>query len=458
MAEVKEFYFPKNFRWGTATSSYQVEGNIRNNDWFAAEREGGYVFEDQTAGAACDWWNSAEEDFDRMMEMNTNAHRLSIEWSRIQPHPDQWDEDAILRYREMIRHLRERGIEPMVTLHHFTNPLWMTEMGGWENERSPIWFEVYVRRVVNELSDMVNIWCTINEPMVMIGQSYLVGYWPPGEHSLNKSIQVWENLIKGHAAAYHAIHEIQPHARVGIAKHMVIWHPHRFWLPTDQLFSQMVNRVTNIAIVDAVTEGVLRIPFRRPYRFPQAANTLDWLGVNYYQRYRVGIKLWDMLKNFIPGFSLDILHMGTKPGLQKGPGEWGEIHPEGLYQTLRAVRSYNLPIYITENGIPDQDDEYRPAFILSHLQQLWRAMKDGLKVLGYYHWSLVDNFEWSMGYDPRFRFGLIEVDFDTQQRRWRKSGRLFAQICGRGGINTELASELAPEAVSAVFPKAGKAP
>lgn len=437
--------FPQNFLWGTATSSYQVEGGIAQNDWWAAEREGGYIYQDHKAGDACDWWNRAEEDFDRMVEMNLNTHRLSIEWSRIQPHPDRWDEEALLRYREMILQLRQRGIEPMVTLHHFTNPLWMTDQGGWENERSPVWFEIYVRKVVHALKDIVDLWCTINEPMVLVGQGYLIGYWPPGEHNLQRSIEVWKNLIHAHAAAYHAIHRIQPGARVGLAKHMVIWRPHRFWLPTDQWISRIVNRVTNMAILDAVTEGTLRLPFSRPIEFPRARNTLDWLGINYYQRFRVGIKLWDAIRRLVPGLNLDILHLGTRPGLQKGPGEWGEIHPEGLYLTLKNVQRYQLPIYITENGIPDESDEYRPAFILSHLRQLWRAICSEVPVLGYYHWSLVDNFEWSMGYDPRFRFGLIGVDFETQEREWRTSGHLFGKISREGCITNALVSEYVPD-------------
>jgi beta-glucosidase len=447
----QRFQFPPGFLWGTATSAHQVEGHQSNNDWWAAEQRGGFVYKDQRSGEACDWWQHAEDDFNRMIELGLNTHRLSIEWSRVQPTPDTWNEQAIERYREMISGLIERGIKPMVTLNHFTLPLWVAALGGWENDRSPEWFETYVRQVVASLSDLVDFWCTINEPMVLIAQGYILGSWPPGKHSLRAALDAGRNMIKAHAAAYHAIHEIQPEARVGMAKHMVVWRPHRFWLPTDRLFSRLINRISNHVFLDAVTNGILRIPLRKSYRIEGAENTLDWLGVNYYQRFRVGIKIWDALRRLIPGSQTDILHYGTKPGLQTGPGGWGEIHPAGLYETLDSLAHYELPMYITENGIPDQYDRYRPTFILGHLYQLWRAIDSGIDVRGHYHWSLVDNFEWSEGYDPRFRFGLFGVDFETQERTKHRSAELYAELSSAGAISRELVEEYAPELLPLLF-------
>ena len=447
----QHFEFPPEFLWGTATSSHQVEGKQTNNDWWAAEQRGGFVYKNQRSGQACNWWRNAEEDFDRMGQLGLNTHRLSIEWSRVQPTPDTWNESALNRYSEMIAGLKARGIEPMVTLNHFTLPLWVAALGGWENDRSPDWFETYVRKVVEALSDQVDFWCTINEPMVLIAQGYILGSWPPGKHSLRAALDAGRNLIKAHAAAYHAIHEIQPPARVGLAKHMVVWRPHRFWLPTDRLFSRLVNRISNHVFLDAITKGILRIPLLRSERIEGAENTLDWLGVNYYQRFRVGIKLWDALRRLIPGSQSDILHYGTKPGLQTGPGEWGEIHPEGLFETLDSLARYDVPMYITENGIPDQNDRYRPAFIIGHLHQLWRAIQAGIDVRGYYHWSLVDNFEWSEGYDPRFRFGLYGVDFESQERSMRRSAQLYGELCQQNAIDRTVVGKYAPEVETRLF-------
>jgi beta-glucosidase len=449
--EMSGFMFPDRFLWGTATSAHQVEGGQVNNDWWATEHIGGYVYQDQTAGDACGWWESAQEDFDRMKNLNTNTHRLSIEWSRVQPQPGTWSESALQRYREIILELKDRGITPMVTLHHFTNPLWMAVLGGWENENSPDWFEAYVRKVVESLGDLVDLWCTINEPMVLLSQGYLLGSWPPHNRSVIALYQAGLNLIKGHGAAYHVIHKLNPNAQVGIAKHMVVWRPFRGWMPSDHLAARTINRLSNSLLLDALIYGELKIPFRKRVPLQNVAGTLDWIGINYYQRFRVGLKLRNIAGKIIPRLPAEIFYHGTSPDYQKGPGPWGEIHAEGLYDTLQSVRNYGLPIYITENGIPDRDDNHRPRFIITHLHQLWKAIQDGIDVQGYFYWSLVDNFEWSEGYNPDFRFGLFGVDFETQKRTLRTSGRLFAKICQVGGITREMVDEYDPSLSRQLF-------
>ncbi len=279
----------------------------------------------------------------------------------------------------------------MVTLHHFTNPLWVAVLGGWENEDIVEWFERYARKVVTELGDLVELWCTINEPMVLLGQGYLLGQWPPHNHSVIALYQAGLNMVRAHTAAYHTIHNISANAKVGIAKHIVVWSPQRNWIPTDHLAARIINRYSNQTILDALTRGEIRLPLGRRKKIEGAVNTLDWLGINYYQRYRVGIKFRNFLRRFFPRMPANIFYHGTDPDYLKGPGGWGEIHPEGLFDTLQSVRKYGLPIYITENGIPDRDDVHRPRFILTHLHQLWKAIQDGIPVKGYYFWSLIDN-------------------------------------------------------------------
>lgn len=436
--------FPAGFGWGTATSSHQVEGNLTNNDWWLAEQTGGYIYQNQTSGRACDWWNRAEEDFDRMAGMSQNTHRLSIEWSRIEPRPGVWDHDALDRYHQMIVGLRQRGIQPMVTLHHFTNPLWMAEQGGWENALAVRWFERYVRKVVSTLGDQVTLWCTLNEPNVMITQGYVIGRWPPGKRDLSMAVRVTGNVVRAHAAAYHAIHELQPSAQVGLAQHIMKWQPRRPWLFFDWIATDLMAHIFHHILLGSLTEGVMRVPGMRPSRVAEASRTLDWLGVNYYQRYRV---------HFSPrSIQTLFMELGTKPGEFKGPGGWGEIHPQGLSDTLTMLwQRYRLPMVITENGIPDEHDEHRPQFIVTHLHQLWQAIQREVPVLGYYFWSLLDNFEWTEGYDPRFRFGLIGVDFETQERRIRQSGHLYADICRQGGLSRESVEQFTPELLPDLF-------
>jgi beta-glucosidase len=438
------YLFPHNFRWGTATSAHQVEGNLTNNDWHAAEQMGGYIYEDQGAGRACDWWNRAEEDFDRMADLNQNAHRLSVEWSRIEPEPGVWDESALIRYREMLTGLRARGIEPMVTLHHFTNPIWVAERGGWENEDIVGWFERYVRRVVSALGDLTPLWCTINEPAVMLGQAYGMGAFPPGKKDFNAALRAAIHLVRAHAAAYRAIHEIVPGAQVGLAKHMMIWRPWRPWLPNDHIAVRFMEHTFNHLALIMVTKGIMRVPGRRSLLLPEAANTLDWLGINYYQRFRI---------QFSPFSSYALpFKQQTKPNVWKGPGGWGEFDPRGLFVTLRSLwRRYQLPMVITENGMPGQTDERRPDFIVSHLRQLWGAMQERIPVWGYYFWSLVDNFEWTEGYNPHFRFGLIGVDFETQARHLRTSGRLYGAISEAGALTREIVETFTPKLAPGLF-------
>ncbi len=198
--------FPSGFLWGTATSSHQVEGNNTNNQWYWWEQQPGRIWQGQKSGLACDWWRNAERDFDIMVELGQNAHRMSVEWSRIEPEEGRFDADALARYREMISGLRERGIEPMVTLHHFTEPLWFWRRGSWLHPRALDAFRRYVAHVVDGLGDLVHFWCTINEPAVYATLGYLAGRFPPGEHSPVHTFRVLRRLLQAHAVAYHTVH------------------------------------------------------------------------------------------------------------------------------------------------------------------------------------------------------------------------------------------------------------
>jgi len=211
------FHFPKGFLWGTATSSHQVEGDNTNNNWAKWEQEGHTAHK---SGLASDWWGGRwKDDFDHAAEAGQNAHRLSVEWSRIQPTPDRWDGESLERYRSMLRGLRDRNITPMVTLHHFTDPLWLGELGGWETIAVVPLFEKFTRKVVEALKEYCSLWCTINEPNVYTLEGYVRGNFPPGKSDLRLALVVQSNMVRAHAAAYHLIHKLQPEARVGYALH-----------------------------------------------------------------------------------------------------------------------------------------------------------------------------------------------------------------------------------------------
>jgi beta-glucosidase len=442
--------FPADFLWGTSTAAHQVEGDNTNNDWYTWEQlGGGRIFEDQVSGKACKWWAGyAEKDIKRMADLHTNAHRLSVEWSRIEPEPGQWSHEAIDRYRAILTEMRSAHIQPMVTLHHFTNPIWVAEKGGWLNPEIVTLFQRFVQKTAGELSDLCDVWCTINEPSVYAGQGFYDGSWPPGRTNIGQYFQVMYTMAQAHAAAYHTLHELRPQAQVGLAHHMIYWKPLRSASPFDRTISGLLDKMFNGLFLRVLETGQWRPIIGKKGEIPQAKGTLDWIGLNYYQR-------WDAAFRLRALKTLGITY-SARPGAPKGPKTWGEFYPEGLLELLkRLYRQFGKPIYITENGLPDETDTIRPGFMLEHLQQVWKAIMHSIPVKGYYFWSLMDNFEWAEGYDPRFRFGLYQVDFKTQKRTLKNSGKLYKEIAKANAINSDMARRYAPEVVERMFPGKG---
>ncbi len=434
--------FPRGFLWGTATASHQVEGNNTNNNWYAWEQEPGRIRHGQKAGLACDWWGGRwREDFDRAAETHQNAHRLSVEWSRIQPAPDRWDEHALDRYREMLRGMLDRGITPMVTLHHFSDPIWLMEQGGWENPAVVTHFDRYVRKTVEALREYVTLWCTINEPNVYATSGYTSGDFPPGKHDINSTFRVLANMARGHAAAYHAIHEIQPQARAGTAIHYRSMKAAKSWFPLDGMVARQLSRLFNDAFMRPLMNGVMPTLLGR-VRIPEAKGTQDYLGVNYYTRDLVSFNL--LYANQLFG------HRYYRPDAELSGTGFLAHEPEGMFEALKWALQFNVPIIITENGVEDAEDHLRPKSLVENLHQVWRAINFNWPIKGYFHWSLVDNFEWERGWTQRF--GLWELDEATQARKKRPSVDLYAEICRNNAITSEAVAKYAPTVFGKMFP------
>jgi beta-glucosidase len=435
------YHFPRGFLWGAATASHQVEGSNTNNQWWQWEQAG---HTNGMSGLASDWWGGRwKEDFDRAVEGGQNTHRLSVEWSRIQPTPDTWNEEALERYRLMLRGLRDRGLTALVTLHHFTDPLWFFEKGGWEQEESAALFETFVRRTVEALKEYCTLWCTINEPNVYTLNGYVTGVFPGRLRGTKLAMQVMANLLRGHAAAYRAIHQIQPEARVGYAHHhrpMVAKHA---WSPLDKLMRNLRYNGVNLAFPSGISTGVMKTPVGN-FQVPEAKGTQDYLGLNYYSVDTVGFHLGNPRELFT--------YSGYAQDADTSEGRFIANIPTGLFDTIQwAVRTYpDLPLIITENGINDSSDELRRRYLAQHIHQVWRAVNFNWPVKGYFHWTLVDNFEWERGWTQRF--GLWSLDVETQKRSKRLSADLYAEIGKENGLSSEMVQKYCPEVFDKLFP------
>ncbi len=442
MAEAT-YQFPKSFLWGAATAGYQVEGQNTNSDWWRWEQTPGHIQGGCTSGRACDWWEGRrwQEDFDRAAADGHTTHRMSVEWSRIEPTQGQWDDDALAHYREMVKGLKERGIEPMVTLHHYTNPQWLMDQAMWETGDAVALFERYTRKVVSVLGGDVRLWCTINEPNAYMVHGWIEGVFPSNKKNTALALKVAGHLLRAHAASYRAIHSLQPEALVGMPIHFIPIEPASNWA-LDRWVARTQFDMGVSLLPDAIRTGRLR-QLARSVAVPEAQGTLDYFGLNYYTAH---VARFDLTN---PGELFG--RRSFPPGAEVDDGNFYASYPPGLAQSLRWVhRHFKLPIYVTENGVGDAADKMRPRYLLSHLRELQRHVNFNWDIRGYYYWSLVDNFEWDRGW--AHRFGLYALDTETQLRTPRRSAQLYAEICRTGAISSELVSRYAPEVLPTLFP------
>jgi beta-glucosidase len=336
-----------------------------------------------------------------------------------------------------------RGIEPMVCLHHFSNPLWLVEKGDFNSDLVVDYFGRYTNKVVSKLGDLVGKWLTINEPAVYVFQRYLEGRFPPPSvNGFTGARKAMINLLRCHAVAYHTIKEKYPQAQVSVAKQLRIFEARPDGNKLDNWWAKRLTNIFNHAWLKSMATGHLQQPFGRGI-IKGLTGSFDFIGINYYTRNTV---------RFPPRNGFFDQEWGA--GTLVSDGNYGEVYPYGLYRVIRQALPYNKPLYITENGLPDREDRLRPAFILDHLRQIWQALSFCYPVMGYYHWSLIDNFEWEQGWTQRF--GLIEMNEETQERTWRQSGRLYSEICHSYSIDSDMTARYAPQLMDVMFP--GQAP
>ncbi len=407
------YVFPPGFLWGAATSSHQVEGHNCWNDWWAAEQAGLLPY---ASGSACEHYERYEQDFDMAQSWGHKAHRLSLEWSRIEPVDGEWDAAAVAHYRNVIHALKQRGLEPVVTLHHFTSPDWFTRRGGWLRRDSVTIFARYVAYVMQQLGSEVTHWLTINEPTVYVMQGYVNGEWPPFVRGAwGQAIRVCRHMARAHVSAYRIIHQHHPDAQVGFAHSAPFVMPCRAGHGWDRMASTMRDFILNRAVF-----GLMGNATRR--RDTPAAH-LDFLGVNYYTRTLIRSVGWGL--GSVLGRACHEPHHESQGALSDI--DW-EVYPTGLREALNKFARLGVPLMITENGIATTDEALRCEFLTRHLATLSETIaNDRVPVIGYLYWSLFDNFEWYEGFRPRF--GLAAIDYATQQRIPRPCAALYAEVC-----------------------------
>lgn len=417
---MKPFHLPEDFLLGSATSGFQTEGGDPNHTWHRWCEEG-HIKDASHCLRASDHWHRMAEDLEFLGRTHQRTYRMGLEWSRIEPQEGRFDPTAIDHYRQELTLLRTMGIKPLVTLFHFALPLWFADLGGFLNRDSIFYFDRYVRHVVEQLGDLVQDYVTINEPNVYATNGYYFGLWPPGIRSFHKTMEVLRNLTRCHLRAYRAIHDLrkalgfQGRTRVGAAHHLIVFTPCSSRL-SDRMATRLMAYLFQGTVLNAFTLGRRQPPLGFSGIGPHGRFS-DFMGINYYSRLGVHGK----------SFSPEIL--SKKPRNDLG---W-EIYPEGLKQLCREVfLKYRLPIWITENGTCDGADAFRARFIYDHLKAVSELIAEGVKIQRYYHWSLMDNFELLEGESGPF--GLVAVDFETQGRTLRDSGRFYGEVCRNNGV------------------------
>ena len=420
--------FPDGFLWGASTSAHQVEGNNVFNDWWEWEISGGT----EPSGEACDHYNRYRDDFRLAKDLGHNAHRLGIEWSRLEKQQGEWDQNEWDHYDNVIDELLRLGIEPVITLHHFTLPLWLARNGGWIDNDSPYFFERFATKAIERFGDRVQYWVTINEPNILAILAYYQGIWTPCRHNLKEAVVVLKNMLKAHSRAYMSMHGSAKKTgntktpKIGVAKAVTAFHPCRAWSPMDRLSTALKSFFHNYSFVRSAVKGRISLPGIKKEKLC-AKRTLDFVGLNYYFRQFIHYQ-----RPFMKNPLGEVCSLAHHKNAGKTTDMGWEIYPEGLFEVIRGFQRYGLPVIITENGLATKDDSLRQKYIKEHLRQIQKALGRGVPVKGYFHWSLIDNFEWADGYSKRF--GLISVDYKTQQRTVTDAARCYASIIKTGKI------------------------
>lgn len=440
--------FPEGFQFCVATAEYQVSGSecyytgakrqdCPESNWSHYEEKNPAI---ESSGKGADHWNNYKEDVQLIKQLGVTVYRCSLDWSRIQPREGFYDPAAIQHYRDLFDELKRNNITPMVTLHHFINPSWFEDKGAFEKEENITHFVDFARHMFNEFKNNVPYWCTINEPGVYAAQTYIMGQFPrPPGTSLGFPCNVMKtgcfygaalvtkHLMMAHIATYNAIKALPggSDAQIGIVHNIIHFEPYHpgNWL--ESIISRTLSHVYSKSITQFLLTGslIFKTPFAKiTFDYPAIRDAQDYIGLNYYSH--ILIKWSDPLR----------LTLRPEDGELSTDMHYG-IYPEGLYRALKELAPIGKPIYITENGLADSTDALRQLWYKRYLYAVSRAIQEGVDVRMFCAWSLLDNFEWNLGYKKKF--GLYAVDPVTYKRRLKRGAEYFRKIAQRQSLHKQ---------------------
>lgn len=442
--------FPPGFLWGAATASYQIEGSpladgATPSIWHEFAHTPGKIGDGTTGDVACDHYHLYPRDIAAMKELGLNAYRFSIAWPRIFPEPGVINQKGLDFYSRLVDGLLEAGIQPWATIFHWDEPTWLERRGGFLVRESVDHLVEYGTCLLEKLGDRIKNWITINEPSVFSSLGYILGAFPPGrKNDLRGMFRSAHHLLLAHARLCEAFHAVARGGRIGIALAQIWISPKNPESPRDQAAAEFMDQALNRFFMDPLFFGtypervLARVTRFLPRGFhddlPGMKAPLDFVGINYYQR---GVYRWAPLQPYTHAREY------LDPAAPKS-AMW-EIYPLGIYRFLLRLRDDygNPPCYITENGFPlpevpgrdPLDDPERIAYLSDHIALVGDAIRQGADCRGFFHWTLMDNFEWAYG--NTMRFGLLRTDFTTLERQRRASAAWYQRLAERNWIEVE---------------------
>jgi beta-glucosidase len=397
--------FPPLFLWGAAISSYQTEGQNYNSDWALWEKK----FNLEAAGKTTNHYNLFEKDFASAKELNLKTLRISLEWSRLCPSQNNFAQEEFSHYKNVLNSLNGLEILPIVTLHHFTNPVWFAQKDGWQNSGNVDFFLRYLKKTVEYFKHDVKYWLIFNEPLVYVYNGFVRGNWPPGIKSISQARKVLSHIVSAYKTGYQEIKNIYRQSslacEVSFAKHI------RYFCACPS-FNLGQNFISSFARHKMFNHGLLEELC--------SARCVDFIALNYYCKEYVQFK-------GIIGQECSHSHKERKNYLG-----W-HVYPQGLHKLLISVKKWDLPVFVMENGTAESENLFYEDYLRTHILSVYKALQAGVKVKGYLWWSLLDNFEWDKGFGPRF--GLIEVNYQTFERRIKPFAYNYAKICRENKVD-----------------------